>query len=91
MAPLKAVNTNVMAGITTRKKAFGGPTTLLKDIKDLERSKRKADCSPSKENKIKRIAFGEKNVNLQNNKSKIPEEKHKKVPPLKKITVQVCI
>ncbi|CAH1979792.1 unnamed protein product [Acanthoscelides obtectus] len=73
---------------------------LPNELKNTISSKRKADASPSKENKQnKRIAFGERNINVADNQinkgSKQVDEKEKDVKKAvvmtnaKKLTVQV--
>ncbi|KAJ8946670.1 hypothetical protein NQ318_019984 [Aromia moschata] len=76
--------------ISTRSKAV----TNCGQTKDVARGKRKADHSPSKENKTsKRTAFGDRNVNVNEFlKAKANDEKHKvnvrQYVAVKKVTVQ---
>ncbi|KAJ8980632.1 hypothetical protein NQ317_011708 [Molorchus minor] len=61
--------------ISTRSKAV----THHAQTKDVTRGKRKADCSPSKENKTtKRTAFGDRNVNVNDIvKAKVADDRQK--------------
>lgn len=94
MAPTKSVHPMLSElasrnTISTRSRAIGN----CGQTKDISRTKRKADCSPSKENKAtKRTAFGDRNVNVTDIKTKLLEDKHKVALksslPVKKVTVQ---
>ncbi|KAG5891029.1 hypothetical protein JTB14_035221 [Gonioctena quinquepunctata] len=96
MAPIKThpniiTSLSLKDAISTRSKATTN-FAQIKDTKDVNRSKRKADCSPSKENKAgnKRKAFGERNVNVTELlKQKIVEDKQKKIAAVKKVTAQI--
>ncbi|KAJ8920829.1 hypothetical protein NQ315_015621, partial [Exocentrus adspersus] len=98
MAPTKGVHVHAVLSnqasrnnISTRSRAI----VNCAQAKDVPRTKRKADCSPSKENKTtKRTAFGDRNVNITDMvKPKAGDEKHpvtiKSLLPVKKVTVQV--
>nr|CAI5837447.1 unnamed protein product [Callosobruchus analis] len=85
-------------GITVRNTVPTRTKTNIPQLSELKNSissKRKADCSPSKENKQnKRIAFGERNINVAdkqvNKGGKQNDEKEiKKVINAKKVIVQV--
>nr|CAI5822464.1 unnamed protein product [Callosobruchus analis] len=84
-------------GITVRNTVPTRTKTNIPQLSELKNSissKRKADCSPSKENKQnKRIAFGERNINVAdkqvNKGGKQNDEKEiKKVINAKKVIVQ---
>ncbi|XP_018567373.1 G2/mitotic-specific cyclin-B3 isoform X2 [Anoplophora glabripennis] len=95
MAPTKSVHPMLSElasrhTISTRSRAIAN----CGQTKDVSRTKRKADCSPSKENKAnKRTAFGDRNVNVNDLKIKALDDKHKvglkSSLPVKKVTVQV--
>ncbi|XP_023021366.1 cyclin B3 isoform X2 [Leptinotarsa decemlineata] len=95
MAPLKT-HPNILTSlalkdiISTRSKV---PMNIpqIKNTKDVVRPKRKADCSPSKENRgnNKRKPMGDRDVNATEMKIKAADDKQKKVAPVKKATVQV--
>lgn len=95
MAPTKSVHPMLSElasrnTISTRSRAIAN----CGQTKNVARTKRKADCSPSKENKAtKRTAFGDRNVNVGDAlKIKATEDKHKtglkSSLPVKKVTVQ---
>lgn len=88
MAPIKPNHNSMIPHfslnrISTRSKSTV-PCPNTKEALEATRTKRKADCSPHKENKsIKRLAFGEKNINLLEN-----IKKAKKTMTVKKVTTQ---
>ncbi|CAH1183322.1 unnamed protein product [Phaedon cochleariae] len=96
MAPLKTTN-NVITGLIVKKHTVSTRSKNMlncsqnKETKDASRFKRKADCSPSKENKTtKRIAFGERNVNVADlGKCKGAEDNRKKSLVTKKAIAQI--
>ncbi|XP_057669467.1 G2/mitotic-specific cyclin-B3 isoform X1 [Diorhabda carinulata] len=88
MAPIKPNQNSMMPHFSLNRISTRSKSTLpchnSKEALEATRTKRKADCSPPKENKsIKRLAFGEKNINLLEN-----IKKAKKTITVKKVTTQ---
>ncbi|CAH1102807.1 unnamed protein product [Psylliodes chrysocephalus] len=94
MAPLKSSHSNILPNFTLKNAiSTRSKSTVIGPKQDGVRSKRKADCSPSKENKNnKRIAFGERNTNIAEiAKNKLIEDKDKKTTAVRKVTTHMKI
>lgn len=94
MASTKTTYQSILSAITNRDPTINtrSKSTVHIAAKENAKFKRKADCSPSKENKTsKRIALADKQVNLSEigKTNKLMENaKHKKTATLKKVVVQ---
>ncbi|XP_028136565.1 G2/mitotic-specific cyclin-B3 isoform X1 [Diabrotica virgifera virgifera] len=100
MAPIKSHH-SILSNFTLKNRISTRSSSIVQcpnkemtvSVKDMNRPKRKADCSPSKENKLnKRTAFGERNINTELIKTKTAEVKPKKTTvPVKKVTTHLKI